>query len=66
MEKKRFVARISTSKVVTIAKNVKTKKAKVRGYDWEQYAEGRTIEEVVKDNLADFYVEFITLAYERK
>jgi hypothetical protein len=42
-----------------------TRKAKVRGYDWEQYAEGRTIQEVVQDNLADFYIECITRASER-
>jgi hypothetical protein len=43
-----------------------TRKAKVRGYDWEKYAEGRTIEEVVRDHLALFYVDVMTERYEGK
>jgi hypothetical protein len=41
-----------------------TRKAKVRGYDWEACAEGRTIEEVVRDNLAEFYIEVIKQGFD--
>ncbi len=42
-----------------------TRKAKAKGYDWEKYAKGRTIEEVVMDNLAEFYVESVKQGYKR-